>query len=169
MRAVHRGVIVGTALITLAVTGCSSGVEGVGGVSPTSAPAQDYGVNMQRCLAEDGWDVEVTSDGGIAGGFPRDQSNRFIENHMACIRRFGYDLTPPHLTYEEASELYEALLDVADCMRQLGYHVSEPPSRHAYAERLASGGFAEWHPHQAVGFASPSDRERVAQECPHPR
>lgn len=136
----------------------------------TIAPAEDYGVNVQRCMTEFGWKVEVEWDGGVSSEVtPRDQMEKYTADLQKCHKRFGYDRLPEPPTYEEAARLYDAYLEVADCVRELGFYVPDPPSRNDYAERLASGGIAPWHPYPApTGDVSIEDVRRMNEECPAP-
>jgi hypothetical protein len=138
------------AAVLLTLAACTAGGPDPAGQVATVAPVEDFGVNMQRCMAEAGWDVAVTWDDGIdSGQIPPGQFDRYQDDQAACLRRFGYDRAPRPYTFGEAVELYDKLLDVAACVEELGYSVPEPPGRQAYAEHLAGGGLAQWHPHES--------------------
>jgi hypothetical protein len=153
------------ALMVMAVAACASGESG-GDERPPLPSAQDFAVTMQQCLSDEGWEVEVSWDGGIEFSLPADQTDQFMAAQQVCLERTGYD-RPMEYTLEEAASLYDELLEVADCVRDLGYAVADPPSRQAYAEQLARGEHATWHPYYGAGATSPDEVREKWEACPH--
>lgn len=121
---------------------------------------------MAACLDAKGWDVRADSDGGVVvGGFPEEQHDRFLEDQAECLSEHGSALTQA-ITAEEAERLWDELLAVAECVRALGYHVPEPPSRQAAVEALQRTPIMlEWWPHDGV---PPAEQNRSYAECPPP-
>lgn len=156
--------------VAAALVGCSGGDPPSMTPQPTMAPVEDFAINMQRCLGEKGWEVEVSWDNSIGmSGLPPEQRDQYDADVQVCLAAFGYDEPPRPLTQEEAQDLYDAMLLVAECVRGLGYTVPDPPSKQTYAEWLTTpGGLAKWTPYSGIPMTSRDDRKRAQQECPPP-
>jgi hypothetical protein len=130
---------------------------------------------MFACMRDKGWAVEIEGHGlaGPASGIPDAQRDAYKADLDACTAKLGYNTALP--TVEEAGDYYDKLLASAECLRGLGYEVSEPPSRQLYAETLAGGKFPDWDPYSDVrsvlttrGGAWIDTWTEVNKKCPHP-
>lgn len=75
------------------------------------------------------------------------------------------------MTDEQAEEYFDALLEVAECVRELGYQVADPPSRQAAVEALQQNVIdLGWDPYEDVTLnAGSNDKtDEVYRECPQP-
>ncbi|HLV57318.1 MAG TPA: hypothetical protein VKY81_00340 [Natronosporangium sp.] len=136
-------------------------------------PDEEAGIDrsylaMARCLRDKGWDAYATEEGWGASGIPHAQSDQYDADENECRTSTGIgEVPPPEITEEEAAELYDVLLGVADCMRDLGFAVSEPPSRQAFVEDVVTTTIPDWHPYDVVfESGNQSDIQLVESECP---
>jgi hypothetical protein len=180
--------IVSVAMIA-ALAGCSPGGDDPSITQPTTPPPasvstettppsagaadpwEHYIRDMVRCLTDKGWDIDDGGDGyGVHGGVPLAQVDQFDADKDACQARFGYDQLPgPSVSHDEAEDIYDLLLGVADCVRALGYDVPPPPSKQAFVEQLVAHPIPSWHPYDEVfQRGNPAEIQRVEAECPIP-
>jgi hypothetical protein len=155
--------------VALAMVGCTATAPGT--PEPPAQPSGDFGTNMVACLMAKGWDVRTTGDGGFAppAAIPAAQYERWLAEVDACRERFGYnDVT---VTPAMASSFYDKLVASAECLRGLGYGVSQPPSRQAFVEQFAHGEIPGWAPYVelAAMLGGPGPEfAAVERACPQP-
>lgn len=125
-------------------------------------------------MSEKGWDASVEPDNRWSvSGIPDDQLDREEADSAACEAQFGYDQAPPPITREEAEATYVEMLDVATCVRNLGFPVSDPPSEQTYVDDLVSNRFP-WNPYDAIwdglrnNQLNLSDLAEAEAKCPIP-
>lgn len=120
------------------------------------------------CLQEKGWDASVAPEGGFEAAFPTDQEEQYRADVEACHDELGDAMDPPPMSSEEVERAYDMLLDVATCVRGLGFEVPEAPSKQAYVEHLVNNGIGPWHPYD--GITEPGDPDsqwrEAKEECP---
>lgn len=123
-----------------------------------------------RCLNDRGWETEVIPGSSTYRTVvPPEQHDQYNADIEECHIEIGVDLSPPQVTPEEASELYDILLKVADCVRDLGYDVPDAPSRQTFVDELVSYPIPSWHPYDPVyDTGRMADIQRVEAECPIP-
>jgi hypothetical protein len=165
----RAALLAGAAVVTVALASCTAPQAEP---TETASDVVSADANMVQCMADKGWEVQLDNDGGWSTtvGVPDEQLEQFDADVDDCRATFGLDQPPPPLTQQEAEELYDLLTGaVADCVRNLGYTVPEPPSRQAYVELLTGGGLADWHPHYVPeAEASFAVYQEVRAECPVP-
>lgn len=107
----------------------------------------------------------------MSAAVPEEQADQFEADHDDCVNRVQPDEPPPPMNSEQADAYFDRLLDVAACVRALGYQVEEPPSRQAAVEALQQevinlGWDPYEHPTRTVG--SREELNEVYRECPQP-
>lgn len=160
----NRVLLSGAAAVVVALASCTTPDEPDDASTTTSAPREDFAVNMAGCLQEKGWNVEAheeTNSFGNVDGLLPEQAERYQEDSDECLAEFGYDPAPPPITPERAEVIYEVMLEVAQCIRDLGFHVPEAPSKQAWVEERVREGIGPWHPYDAlVKVNSDAEAER---------
>jgi hypothetical protein len=156
-------------LAALLLTGCGSEDTATPDAARSLAPAEDFADNMHRCMSEKGWETEISWDGGLGlSGVPADQVDQVDADVRECRERFGYDRPARIPSQQEAEELYDALMDVAECVRERGFPVPDPPSRQAYVEDFLTDGYVTWHPYDTVRQNAANELPQIAEACPAP-
>lgn len=165
--------LVATVLVSSFLTvlaGCSGGT-GEESTNP-SRTAEDFGSNMARCMTEKGWNVAANPDGSweTVDSIHVSQEERFEADVEECRDRFGYERGAPTMTQEQAEEFYDALLNAAECLKDLGLTTPEAVSKQASVESLINGGPPLWDPYEHVvgSVESAAELEEVFKECPQP-
>lgn len=137
------------------------------GTSETET-ALDAGTRRERltdCMTDQGWPVKQGSDGSISVQLPSEQAEAYEEALTGCIDEVGggpaeLGEQPP----EFWSEWFEAEKQTADCLRRLGYDISEAPSLTVFTEgHLAGNG---WLPYAEVPDVSQSIWQDLNKQCP---
>ncbi len=181
---------IASAALMVALAGCSPDGEDPSTAGPTTAPPasppasattqpsaespdpwEHYIRDMVRCLTDKGWEIDDRGDSyGVHGGVPIAQVDQFDADKAECEARFGYDQLPgPSVSHDEAAELYDLLLVVADCVRALGYDVPPAPSKQAFVEQLVDHPIPSWHPYDKVfQRGNRAEIQRLEEECPIP-
>jgi hypothetical protein len=158
----------GTLVAVAATVGCSA-TEPISNVDPS--PSADQGINMARCLSAKGWAVQRDAGGGWStiSGVPAEQVNQFDSDVVDCKAEFGYD-KKLEITAKQAEGFYDKLVASAECLRGLGFEISEPPSRQAFVETLVGGELPAWAPYsQLIQMGASRDEfETAEKECPQP-
>lgn len=118
----------------------------------------------RRCMEARGWEYQDEGD-GYSIAIPEEQFEVHQTDDQECQEESGLaDLGPPVVSAQEAQELYDIFLEVADCVRGLGMEVQEPPSRQAFVDSLVSYPIPIWHPHELDG----EWRRELEERCPVP-
>jgi hypothetical protein len=172
------------ALWVAATVGCGGTTDAPDETGPDASPppvatgeqvasdaAEQRPAEMVRCMTDKGWHVEVRDGGwGDVDGVPEAQVDQWDADADACRTELGHDTGPPVITPEEAGEMYDLLVEVAECVRDLGYHVPEPPSRQSFVEDLVEYPIPSWHPYDVVydRASGAGDIRRVEAACPIP-
>lgn len=145
-----------------------AGCSGAPAVEPSSQAANldDWGDNMQGCLEEAGWEVEITPDGGIRNNVPEGQESTYDADYSACEASFGYDV-PPTYTDEEVRAIYEEVVATATCLEEHGHSPGTPPTEQTFVEQVQSGP-GGWDPYSDLYPEAMSDERYYAalEECP---
>jgi hypothetical protein len=181
-----RLLIASATAAVMALAGCTSGSTEPGATpsSPAAAgegspPVQlpvdespaEHDASMVRCMRDKGWDTFAVRGGGIGTrGVPDEQMDQYRADEEKCYADLGFGVgQPPTVTRGEAEELYDVLLEVADCVRGLGYSVPEAPSRQAFVEQLISYPIPEWHPYDVLyETADTASIQQAEAQCPIP-
>jgi len=137
---------------------------------PENRSLEEQVRDLVRCLNDRGWETEILPGSNTYRTVvPPEQMDRYNADIEECQAEIGVDMSPPQVTPQEASKLYDILLEVADCVRGLGYHVPEAPSRQSFVDDLVSYPVPSWHPYDPVYESGGSAGiQRVEAECPIP-
>jgi len=115
------------------------------------------------CLEGKGWIVEVDEEAGQFRVTTVDDEEQLSleRDDAACYEEIGYDPNRT-LTGDEFDLLYEQYQDGATCLSELGFAISEPPSRQVFSEGYYTD---PWLPWEQVDGA---DFEAAIEACPMP-
>lgn len=163
MRRSHVGILVLIG-VTLVMGACTDNPDLP---SPEPSSTDEYGIVMARCLNDKGWDVKPAADGGFeTDTVPAEQMEQFQADIEACQGEHGYsnDLV---YTPERAERYFDASLEAAECLRDLGYEIADPPSRQAFVEALVNDEPPPWYPHHEA-MAAGGLLSELEAECPQP-
>lgn len=121
----------------------SMGLEDPPEVTPERAvtPA-DVDATMVECLAEFGFQAELTPSGGYNFGYHVSQEDAAVRAEYTCMGRYpmAAQYREP-LTEQQLRVYYDWHVDeIFPCMVDLGHPVPEPPSWEVYRSERAGGG-----------------------------
>lgn len=166
------------AVLLALATACSSS-----GASASADPDEGFqaqptptgtAADMAACLEAKGWQMEVNLDNSYSvggDGIPEEQVEQYFTDQDDCRRQLGHDQPLPPMTRAQAEVYFEHLLAVADCVRDEGYPVGEPPSRQVAVEALMQPtiDLGDWPygPLHESGI-SPLELEALYAACPLP-
>lgn len=153
--------------VVLVAAACTPTPDPAATASPE--PQRDYATTMVACLSAKGWHVERGSDGGFGADIPGDQLDQYNADRHACREENGFN-DEPEITPEMAGRFFDRLVAAAQCLRGLGYQVSDPPSKQSYVETLVNGELPDWAPYSeliemGLSFA---ELEEADAACPQP-
>ncbi|MGH8827472.1 MAG: hypothetical protein ACRDVZ_07710 [Jiangellaceae bacterium] len=155
----------------MALAACTSSESTAESAVADPEPVESFALNMVECMTDRGWSVHADSAGNswsMDAGIPESQMEQFESDSRSCEEEFGYDVLAPPPSREEAEELYDQLLTVAECVRDLGYPVEYPQSKQSYVEELMASKIPSWHPYNLF-YASiefESELNKVQDACP---
>ncbi|WP_199042536.1 hypothetical protein [Glycomyces salinus] len=167
----YRGLCITVLLLTL-LCGCSEQDSSTTQENSYAPPASQWPEDMENCLTDLGWDVEIGSDGRISiRQLPNEQVDQYNEDMRQCESQYGYDLPREPISAEQAEEIWDRFLDAATCIENLGYAVEDPPSRESAIEALQQVPIdLGWDPMQQVKLTgSDSDLDQAYSECDIPQ
>jgi hypothetical protein len=121
---------------------------------------------MAACLREAGWDAVVDpADGGIRlDSLTVEQRPAFQAAEAACWQEIGLPPAPEPLSEVEIRDRYQYLLQARQCLMNLGYTISEPPSVDAF---IANWSTRPWTPYNEVADVATREQWAEANEkCP---
>lgn len=97
------------------------------------ASTADWTEAYVACAREHGADAQVTPDGAITSPVAE---GRPVENGLdaGCLDEVGDPPAAPPPSRAFLVGYYELLVEQAECLRQHGYVISEPPSRDRWVE-----------------------------------
>ncbi|HIW62414.1 MAG TPA: hypothetical protein H9881_08160 [Candidatus Stackebrandtia excrementipullorum] len=154
-------------LSVLLLAGCGDGEDTSS--TPERHTEREWATDMADCLTDKGWNVTAGSDGSLSAETPTEQYEQYESDREDCSAELGYDQPLPVRTAEEAEAYFDALLEAADCVRDLGYTVADPPSRQYAVEQIQQPVIdLGWDPYDAVRPLSEETIEEVFTACPEP-
>lgn len=165
-----RGLLVALVLVCSSVllTACSNEPTAAPEAAPTSYADYDrvfadWAPAYVECAREFGAAAQQTDDGGIANPVA---AGRPVEDGLdaECIDRIGPPPSAPPLTPAFLRGYYRLLVEQADCLREHGYTISEPPSEDSWVESY--DGYS-WNPLLDVN-AQGKDPGTADGLCPQP-
>jgi hypothetical protein len=121
---------------------------------------------LAGCLAEKGWTVEVSADGGITFEGPDEQLEPYREAKSSCMDELGFARPEaPPITLEMLEAAYAMQVDTLQCLRDEGYdELSDPPSLQSYIDANA-----QWTPYAELPLQiSEEDWMQLQVACPQP-
>lgn len=123
----------------------------------------EYATKMGRCMEEDGWDVSIEAT-GYEVKLLKGQEEAYFESAEKCRDLHGFPSEGPTITEEMAGDLYDELLEVAECVTGRGIEVEDPPSRATFVETLMDHPLPIWHPYE-IAFQD-TQLDEVQRWCP---
>ena len=150
------------------LTGC-----GQAGSAPEDAGEQasgadpDYATTMVACLAGDGWDAEVAPGNSFTIELPEEQAEPFQESVSACQAEYGYD-EQLDLNGAQLRELYQGLAEMAHCIENEGYAITEFPTEQSFLEDRFFDPYGELRDPRNPHRISDEEYESLLEKCPMP-
>lgn len=127
---------------------------------------------LKDCLAEAGFQVTVTFDGGLEPprDLPSSQVVAYQRAEYVCYAEYPVDPStfPPPLNETEIEILYDYYVnDLMPCLEDHGYDVPSPPPMDAFKDEFATGQDL-WFPYDSVPAFSLTDEkwEEINRDCP---
>jgi hypothetical protein len=139
---------------------------------------EEQGEVWQDCMREAGYEVSVTSDGGLvpASNLPVDQRDAYELADYTCHAQYPVDESLyPQFGDAQVEVLYRYYVDEQlPCLEDEGLEVGEPPTFETFRESWVSSGSGlhategTWHPYGVIDLALLSDDEWEALNvaCP---
>lgn len=122
------------------------------------------------CMEDGGFAVKVNEEQGNFDSvdLPPEQYDAWNSHMEKCGQKVG-DPKIDELTDAQVRDHFDDYLATANCLEELGYEISEPPSRESWVKSWDTA--LNWMPHGEVSdvIDDPSEWERVNQECPQPQ
>lgn len=144
---------------------------GESGQASTTAPLTptEWVSSVRGCLEQAGVEVIPLPEGGGAFEYrPRaGMSDSEMDTIVSrCQEPLG--AIPNPVDAETADRYLDRGVVVADCLDQLGYEISQAPSREFFRAEFAKGNGPPWDPWAEVSsqFASVDDQQVALSRCP---
>lgn len=122
-----------------------------------------------QCMADRGFEVELgdPADGdSVRSDVSAEQRPAYMAATEECDMVVGILPSEP-LTSEEISAEYDRQLGIAQCLREIGYPVTDPPSRELYVADYNSPEGLHWEAYLAVlDTMTRQDYLNAAAVCP---
>ena len=138
--------LTGLALVVLLlIAGCGTYQDPPGTEASASSGNRttmpDWLNEMATCMKDQGWDVrvDVEQNGIISDTLPASQQASFSRGRESCEKQVGRAPNDVPMTPKLASDMYDHLLQMKDCLKDEGFQSSEPPSRSTFVEDYMSG------------------------------
>lgn len=131
---------------------------------------QEWVDGIRLCLERAGVRLTDEPDGSFSyepgPGMSRAEMG---EIEAGCREDLGPAPKPP-TDAATARKYYDAYLETADCLEDLGYAVTEPPSLEVFTDQFAEGTGGFWDPFDGVyeQFPSAKAEDEAVQECTRP-
>lgn len=135
------------------------------GLPVYSGPENEYLPLLAACLREAGWQVTASDRGDeMSGVIPPEQRAAYHAAERACQSQIGTPPTPRPATLDEIRARYDYLVEMRQCLIDLGYTLAEPPTFEVFADSWATG---PWSPYNEVADTANRDQWAAANEqCP---
>ena len=107
----------------------------------------------------------MSPDGdSMTADIPPEQRSAFMAAKDACEAQIGEPPTPRPLSEQEIRDRYDYLVQARQCLIDLGYTMSEPPSVDEFIDSWATG---PWSPYNDLADQTTRQQwEEANQECP---
>lgn len=132
-----------------------------------SSDAETYTRVLAGCLKDGGAVVEITS----AVSFSAKPGPAMSDEDMAAlVGRCRSEAGPPPdrpTDPDTAERVYRQLIEVRDCLRDLGYITTQPPSLETFVDEFPIT-HGSWHPYIGleIQFESAAEQLEVESACP---
>ncbi|QTX03346.1 hypothetical protein [Agromyces archimandritae] len=156
-------VICGAGILALCGTlsGCAALPEHQSSV-PRATSAEDFQQRLAACMDARGWSSTPGADGTAEFEVPLEQESAFTEDNDACtVEAGGGEVELSDADYER---LYEAVVELRECLNEEGFEIPEPPSFHEFRD-----GSGEWTPYTMIDQEELFTRlDELNEACPMP-
>ena len=180
----------GLLMALIAVSACSQGKDSAGAPAKATAPGvaiaeapdatddlnpngypifdgtpDEFTVALANCLTTKGWKTVIREweEGSIGfeiPGLTEEQNDEFMAADRACRSEIGIiDPTPDPKTMRAH---FRHMLWAKECLEDLGYDISDPPSVEVHLESLG----AAWSPHEDLSHLSRGAWNAANRACP---
>lgn len=122
-----------------------------------------------RCMEEQGFEAEADGSGGFSGPeMSAELSDQWRAVAEECAAKTGWGVE--EYDDEQLAELYTLEVDQYECLIELGYAPSEPPSLQSYIDSWSSRTDSPYQPFGSVIVGlTPEEQATMLKECPPPR
>ncbi|MDR2620344.1 MAG: hypothetical protein LBC29_04420 [Propionibacteriaceae bacterium] len=120
----------------------------------------------RACMVEAGWDVSVSSDGGMTPprDLPYEQMDAYQMASYICLASYPIDARTQQHSAEQVKIRYDYLVETQKpCLESYGIQVSEPPSWETYRAGWVSDGHGGLSP-DGAGNWSPYEFVHVSED-----
>lgn len=136
-----------------------------GSLSLSAAADEAY-----RCLADKGWDVTITWDGGVgvdSTSIPDAQYGLYEADSQECWGQIDARITS--MSSDQIARVYDLEVATVDCLTTEGFNVDPPPSRQAYIDSFQTNRWSAYATSSASpGTLSESEWRAINESCPQP-
>lgn len=153
-------------------SGCSASTDGRDTTVPSPRPTSyeqydqlfaDWAPRYIECARKYGADARLLENGSISDAYAQGRST-LDGLDATCVKEIGLPPDVPKLTDSFLAGMYELFVKEAQCLRDHGYVISEPPSRRDWIENYDGD---SWDPLTDVNNAG-RDVEEADGLCPQP-
>lgn len=160
-------------VLTLVLAGCTSTQTAQDGTAPLENDSQALSavdqnlMDMQRCLKDRGWEVEIDLDEdsiGFSGG-SADQADAYQSAYEECDALHPLEVIDvADMSDEELRAEYDYEVETYECLIEQGVQPTEPSSFEAFKEGLLADGRA-WSAYDGVEVGGSKHRQLI-KACP---
>ncbi len=158
--------------LVIVLAGCTTGGSPVASPSTSWGPDSydhyeaayaDWAPRYIACARKYGADAKELPDHAIDNAFAEGRPVKdFLD--AECVDEVGERPKPPPATAELLQGLYVLYLEEAQCLREQGYDISQPPSQDEWVENYSG---ESWNPLMDVYLAG-FDVQTADGKCPQP-
>ncbi len=164
-----RLVIVGGLSMTMLLGACAAPPKPEISVPvDESLPASPITDRLVTCMADEGWTVTRSLEGGVMGpsNISEAQLEKYNEASEKCGKESGWSDAWQSLTDAQLRQLYDQEVDEQRCLADLGYVGEEPPSEQTYLDTFMTPN--QYYAFTVIDDLHRSDWEAAVRECPPP-
>lgn len=116
--------------------------------------------SIQECLTNDGWQTQLTWDGGIRAGYPQERASAYQETFAKCSDQAKSAFPLPSFNAEAIRIAYRAEIDNRTCIVNQNYLIPEAPSEQEYIDTFFSN---RWEAHSSLEQRLPTGHKGEAE------
>lgn len=124
----------------------------------------DWNGRYVECARSFGADARLAPQYAIVNPAAAGRATTDMGLDAECVKKLGHQPVPPPPSTELLRGWYALLVEEAECLREHGYTVTEPPSRDEYVENYS---VFSWFPLSDVSDAG-QDAVKAEGQCPQP-